>query len=145
MTSCRWCNAPIVNPHCDSPTCNWCRACYERKASDNRIAGDMGASSTCRVRWPSGVDVGAASRMLDHLDGLPVTEATSMPPGSICALCARDLHVFVHPKSIPGSRWSLMDGCPSCETHLRLSADPWEIPPLGTMPASSDYPSDGAK
>jgi hypothetical protein len=56
--------------------------------------------------------------MLAHLDGLPVTDARSMPPGSICGLCVRDGHRFVYPKDIPGSHWSLMDGCPCCETHV---------------------------
>lgn len=72
------------------------------------------------------------AKMLAHLDGLPVTRASSMPPGSICGLCARDRHSFVHPKDIPGSRWSLVDGCPCCETHVPTTEDVWGVPPLGT-------------
>lgn len=69
----------------------------------------------------------ALESMRAHLDGLPVTEATSMPPGSICGLCARDRHRFVYPKDIPGSHWSLMDGCPCCETHVA------DVPPLAAQ------------
>ena len=77
--------------------------------------------------------------MRAHLDGLPVTEAASMPPGAICGLCARDLHRFVYPKDIPGSRWSLMDGCPCCETHVG------DEPPLPAGKAGSvTDPHDGS-
>lgn len=75
-------------------------------------------------------------RMLTLLEGLPTHQADEMPPGSICGFCALHRHVFVYPKDIPGSHWSLVDGCPCCETHVPASDEqpntPWPSdPPLG--------------
>lgn len=32
--TCTRCQTPIVVPHCDSRTCTWCRACYDRKLAE---------------------------------------------------------------------------------------------------------------
>jgi hypothetical protein len=94
------------------------------------------AQDECAVKWPAGVDVERAMQALDRLEGLPITESEQVVPGGVCALCHRDRHRFVHPHSIPGSLWSLIDGCPCCETHIeaRGSGQPWGIPPLGVTP-----------
>jgi hypothetical protein len=78
------------------------------------------------------------SAMLAMLDGLPTSRADEMPPGSVCGLCALQRHVFVHPCAIPGSHWSLMDGCPCCDTHFGPGTWP-DDPPLGCA-AKEDSP-----
>lgn len=34
--ACSSCSAPIVIPHCPSPNCTWCRACYDRKVEEGK-------------------------------------------------------------------------------------------------------------
>jgi len=84
----------------------------------------------CNVKWPAGVDVERAMRMLDRLHGLPVTEPEHVVPGGVCSLCHRDRHRFVHPHRIPGSLWWVLDGCACCETHVGPGDWPGE-PVLG--------------
>lgn len=33
---CSVCKQPIVNAHCDSKTCTWCSACYQRKVDEGK-------------------------------------------------------------------------------------------------------------
>jgi hypothetical protein len=40
MADCRACHQPIAIPHCESPTCTWCRACTDRKQQESKDADD---------------------------------------------------------------------------------------------------------